>query len=102
MALSESLPGSLGPSPAHSIQENRKEKKQTESKKNTSAIKIKRLSGFTTRLKFISLLCLEFVCLSVCVCCYDVGLIQYCSLYKSASALLFRGKSFSQSSNVLC
>lgn len=67
MALSESLPGSLGPSPAHSIQENRKEKKQTESEKNTSAIKIKRLSGFTTCLKFISLLCLEFVCLSVCV-----------------------------------
>lgn len=71
MALSERLPGSLGPSPAHSSQENRKEKKLTESEKNTSAIKIKRLSGSTTRLKFSSLLCGEFVCL--CVYCHDVG-----------------------------
>lgn len=36
--MSECLPGSIGS--AHSSQENRKEKKQTESEKNTSAIKM--------------------------------------------------------------
>lgn len=66
MAPSECLPGSLGPSPTRSSQENRKEKKQTESEKNTSAIKIKRLSGCTTCLKFISPFNVVFVCLSAC------------------------------------